>query len=310
MEELLWSFPVASVDWPPGAGRWSILEITAHLADAELLASARIRRIITQDLPEMRGYKQELWARCLAYGQQKIGTVSARFVLLRRENIGLLEMIGAEIWRLKGRHDEYGELSLRELIEDYIAHTAKHLDQMRSAAAEFEASIIKPQEMIASLRGMEMTKTKDKTPHQKDTKDKDTKDKELKGKSNLVGRVKKVIKKSRRKLGEEKFEKELQRTIEFLAQLRVKLDNSQDGRDGHKAPQKIEKKSVKRAGKNVKKKISRAPARKAKPIKKSLKKSAGNGAGKKSKGAVPQIKDAAPAAETAVAMQAETPSMD
>ncbi|HKQ75519.1 MAG TPA: hypothetical protein VJ810_17600, partial [Blastocatellia bacterium] len=76
-----------------------------------------------------------------------------------------------------------------------------------------------------------MTKTKDKTPHLKDTKDKDTKDKdakdkdakdrELKGKSNLVGRVKKVIKKSRRKLGEEKFEKELQRTIEFLAQLQV-----------------------------------------------------------------------------------------
>src|SRR5262245_62580919 len=67
--------------------------------------------------------------------------------------------------------------------------------------------------LIARLRGTEMTKTKDKTPHLKETKDK-----ELKGKNNLVGRVKKVIKKSRRKLGEEKFEKELQRTIEFLAQ--------------------------------------------------------------------------------------------
>src|SRR6266542_4344329 len=81
-----------------------------------------------------------------------------------------------------------------------------------------------------------MTKTKDKTPHLKETKDKEAKgketkdkepkNKELKGKSNLVGRVKKVIKKSRRKLGEEKFEKQLRRTIEFLAQLQTKLDNS------------------------------------------------------------------------------------
>jgi hypothetical protein len=145
MRELLSSCPISAVVWSPGAGRWSILEITAHLADAELLASTRIRRIITQDRPEMRGYKQELWARSLAYGRQKIETVSARFIVLRRENVGLLEMIGDDVWRLKGRHDEYGELSLRELIEDYVTHTAKHLDQMRSAAAEFEDTINKPQ---------------------------------------------------------------------------------------------------------------------------------------------------------------------
>jgi hypothetical protein len=159
--------------------------------------------------------------------------------------------------------------------------------------------------MIARLRGTEMTKTKDKTPHQKETKDK-----ELKGKSNLVGRVKKVIKKSRRKLGEEKFEKELQRTIEFLAQLQVKLDNSYDGQGGHQALKKVEKKSVNRAGKNAEKKIARSPAGKAKPSKKSVKKTADNGAGKKSKGAASQIKDAAPAGETIIALQAETPSIE
>ena len=85
----------------------------------------------------MRGYKQELWAQSLAYGQQKIEAMSARFVVLRRENAALLEMIGEEVWRLKGRHDEYGELSLRELIEDYITHTAKHLDQMRAATVAY-----------------------------------------------------------------------------------------------------------------------------------------------------------------------------
>lgn len=45
----------------------------------------------------------------------------------------------------------------------------------------------------------------------------------------LVGRVKKVVKKSRRKLSEEKFEKELQRTIVFLEQLQAKLGAPRDG---------------------------------------------------------------------------------
>lgn len=123
--------------WRPAVDRWSILEIAAHLADAELLASARIRRIITQDRPNLFGYEQERWAQKLCYWRQKIGTVSARFVLLRRENAELVESIADDIWQFKGRHDEDGELSLRQLIEGYIAHTAKHLDQMRAVAGEF-----------------------------------------------------------------------------------------------------------------------------------------------------------------------------
>ncbi len=58
-----------------------------------------------------------------------------------------------------------------------------------------------------------MAKSQDKETQ---TKSKDNKRKERK---ELVGRVKKVIKKSRRRLTEEKFEKELQRTIAFLEQM-------------------------------------------------------------------------------------------
>jgi hypothetical protein len=60
MEKFLSNCAAAAVGWPLGAGRWSILGIAPHLADAELLASARIRRIITQDRPEMHGGR-EVW---------------------------------------------------------------------------------------------------------------------------------------------------------------------------------------------------------------------------------------------------------
>ncbi len=50
--------------------------------------------------------------------------------------------------------------------------------------------------------------------------------KDEKDKSALVGRIRKVVKKSRRKLGEVKFEKELQRTISFLTELRDRLNEA------------------------------------------------------------------------------------
>src|SRR5215470_8890898 len=93
-----------------------------------------------------------------------------------------------------------------------------------------------------------LKETKDKEAKGKETKDKEPKNKELKGKSNLVGRVKKVIKKSRRKLGEEKFEKQLRRTIEFLAELQTKLDKQLDSSQRGPPLAPVDKKSAPRAG--------------------------------------------------------------
>jgi hypothetical protein len=158
-----------------------------------------------------------------------------------------------------------------------------------------------------------MAKTKDNPPQLKETnvkelKGKETKEKEPKGKSNLVGRVKKVIKKSRRKLGEEKFEKELQRTIEFLAQLRAKLDNSHGVKASDKAPAKIGKKPAPKVGKKAERGGAKNAPKKAQPDKKNVKKSAGNGVGKKRGGL--QFEDAAPAAEPRAAQQVEARSKE
>ena len=115
----------------PSENRWSVLQIVCHLADAELLASVRIRRIITQDRTRLWGYQQEVWADRLGYQQRKIETALARFALLRRENGELLADQSDAVWQQTAEHDLYGVLSLRQWIEDYLDHTAKHLNQIR-----------------------------------------------------------------------------------------------------------------------------------------------------------------------------------
>lgn len=131
------ALPAELIVQRPAENRWSVLEIVSHLADAELLASVRLRRIITQDRANLWGYRQEHWASVLGYRQGRIETVAARFALLRRENADLLPADSTdEVWHFTGSHDEYGTLSLRQLVEDYLGHTAKHLDQIKKVAAE------------------------------------------------------------------------------------------------------------------------------------------------------------------------------
>jgi hypothetical protein len=149
-----------------------------------------------------------------------------------------------------------------------------------------------------------MAKVKDKVPSPSQAKDKElkeTKDKVVKGKSNLVGRVKKVIKKSRRKLGEEKFEKELQRTIEFLGKLQTKLDATHSARENGKPPAKTEKKPAPRASSKVEKKGARNTPKNSQPNKKNVKKPAD--ASKKRKALL--VEDATAPAEPAAARQIE-----
>jgi len=70
-----------------------------------------------------------------------------------------------------------------------------------------------------------MAKTQEKPTQEKEEKPK--KESKEKNGNALVGRVKKVVKKSRRKLGDEKFEKQLQRTIAFLEELQRKMTEAE-----------------------------------------------------------------------------------
>ena len=55
LEQLISAISPELIACRPEEIRWSVLEIVCHLADAELLASAHIRRIITQDRPQLWG---------------------------------------------------------------------------------------------------------------------------------------------------------------------------------------------------------------------------------------------------------------
>jgi hypothetical protein len=105
-----------------------------------------------------------------------------------------------------------------------------------------------------------MSKSQNKELHkQKDPMD----DKNYKDKKALVGQVRKVVKKSQRKLGEEKFDKELQRTIGFLTELRDKLSKTATNSSHKTAAAKAQPKAPAKPSATVATKVAAKAAAKA-----------------------------------------------
>ncbi len=128
--------PVEALTPRVGSLHRTFTETVGQLTDAELVASVRIRRIITQDLPNLYHYDPEMWLHLLDYHNQNLQNAALLFTALRQANGALLEQIAYEAWNSTGHQEEGGDISLFQLVENCIAQTEGCLDQLRAAVTE------------------------------------------------------------------------------------------------------------------------------------------------------------------------------
>src|ERR1035441_641961 len=65
-------------DFAIAPGKWSVRQIVAHLADAELVGAHRFRQVIAEDNPTIIAYDQDAWTRNLDYARRKPTPAPAR----------------------------------------------------------------------------------------------------------------------------------------------------------------------------------------------------------------------------------------
>ncbi len=130
----------------PKPGKWSISELILHLADAEVLGGTRLRMILGEDQPVLPRYDQELWA--VRFQYQKAGQSDVQYALQLFESLrmtaSLLFHSACESdWKRTGLHPEWGQMSLRQLLELYADHSERHLGQI----LELRALLGRPMDM-------------------------------------------------------------------------------------------------------------------------------------------------------------------
>jgi uncharacterized damage-inducible protein DinB len=115
----------------PAPDKWSVAEILAHLADAEVVASWRLRSILGAPGTQIQAYDQESWAAAGRYEKRDPRKSLEHFRILREANVALLKSLSPEQWKHFGMHTERGEESIERLTLMMAGHDINHLEQIQ-----------------------------------------------------------------------------------------------------------------------------------------------------------------------------------
>jgi len=125
-------------DFTLGPDKWSIRQIIAHLADAELVGAHRFRQIIAEDNPTLIAFDQNAWAANLDYARRQPKQSLESFRRVRAESYELLKALPEVAFERKGMHSERGPLTLRQLLESFAGHAESHARQMQAIREDFK----------------------------------------------------------------------------------------------------------------------------------------------------------------------------
>jgi hypothetical protein len=126
------------LDARPAPGKWSAREIVHHLADSEMTAAIRLRRLLAEDQPQIQGYDQEEFARRLHYDRPIQPSLDA-FRAARESTAAILDRMAEADWAREGTHSESGRYTVERWLEIYAAHAHTHAEQIRRARAAAQA---------------------------------------------------------------------------------------------------------------------------------------------------------------------------
>lgn len=138
LEHLAGVFPAAvaglaegDARWRGPGGAWSILEITTHLADEEVL-DFRTRLELTLRDPEAAWPPIDPEARAIErrYNDGNLADVLDRFLAERRASVRWLRGLRAPDWSLAHARPRAGAIRAGDILAAWAAHDALHLRQM------------------------------------------------------------------------------------------------------------------------------------------------------------------------------------
>lgn len=125
--------------WPPAAGKWSIAEILAHLADTEIVAGWRMRSVLGANGTTIQPFDQNAWAAVFQYNQRDAKRSLEFFRILRENNLAMLKEIRPESWDNYGMHVERGKETLAHLTRMFAGHDVNHALQVEQIAGQLRS---------------------------------------------------------------------------------------------------------------------------------------------------------------------------
>lgn len=120
---------------PYREGGWTVCQVVHHLADSHMTALWRMKKALTEDWPEIHGYKENEFSKLADYSAPEewsldiLEGVHARWVML-------LESLSEAQWKRGYRHNERGPQTVEQATLMYAWHAQHHVAHITHLRAE------------------------------------------------------------------------------------------------------------------------------------------------------------------------------
>ena len=114
----------------PAPEKWSVAEILAHLADAEMVVGFRVRLMLGQNGVAIQAFDQDEWAKFSHYEKSKAYQSLERLRVQRHANLELFRSLSAAQWEQYGMHSERGKETVAHTVKMLAGHDLNHRSQL------------------------------------------------------------------------------------------------------------------------------------------------------------------------------------
>jgi hypothetical protein len=135
IERLIKGVSTAKLRKRPAPDKWSVSEILAHLAEAEIAGSFRMRLILGSPGTPIAAFDQDAWVLSGHYDKRDPRKSLEQFRALRQANLELLKSLTPEQWKHHGMHAERGRETIEHIVRMFAGHDLNHLRQIQEIVA-------------------------------------------------------------------------------------------------------------------------------------------------------------------------------
>ncbi|HET9409299.1 MAG TPA: DinB family protein [Candidatus Sulfotelmatobacter sp.] len=130
LERLIKGVSASKLRKRPAPDKWSVTEIVAHLADAEIVGGFRMRFILGAPGTPIVAFDQDAWVKSGHYEKRDPRKSLELFRTLREANLAMLNSLTPEQWKHYGVHSERGQESIERIATMFAGHDLNHLRQI------------------------------------------------------------------------------------------------------------------------------------------------------------------------------------
>jgi hypothetical protein len=120
------------LDTPYREGGWTVRQVIHHLADSHLNAFVRFKLALTEDVPTVKTYEQQLWAELVDARTAPVEPSLAMLEGLHQRWVIMLRQMSAADFARQFQHPELGVMKLERLLGMYAWHGRHHVAHLTS----------------------------------------------------------------------------------------------------------------------------------------------------------------------------------